>query len=361
MSQLRIIFYFTVVLIKLLRPGGVKALTAENIILRQQLISLGRCRKRAPKLTVFDRIMFGFLTAFINPKRLLKVAVIIKPATLLKFHQALVKHKYHLLFSNKTPKKPGPKGPGHEVINVILEMKQHNPRYGYRRIAMQIKNAFDIDIDKDVVRRVLAKYYKPSRNDTGHSWLTFIGHMKDSLWSVDLFRCESICLKTHWVMVIIDQYTRRIIGFATHVNAIDGIAICCMLNKIISKKVLPKYLSSDNDPLYTFHRWKANLRILGIKEIKSIPYVPMSHPFVERVIGIVRQEFLDQTLFWNTNDLDKKLEEFQHYYNEKRSHCAHDGTTPSQKANEKLSNVIKLKNYCWKSYCRGLFQLPIAA
>jgi hypothetical protein len=34
-----------------------------------------------------------------------------------------------------------------------------------------------------------------------------------------------------------------------------------------------------------FHQWQANLRILEVTEIKSIPYVPLSHPFVERLIG----------------------------------------------------------------------------
>jgi putative transposase len=29
-------------------------------------------------------------------------------------------------------------------------------------------------------------------------------HAKDSLWNVDLFRCESIVLKSHWVMVVMD-------------------------------------------------------------------------------------------------------------------------------------------------------------
>ena len=45
---------------------------------------------------------------------------------------------------------------------------------------------------------------------------TFLGHMKDSLWSIDLFRCESATLRTHWVLVVMDQYTRRIIGFGVH-------------------------------------------------------------------------------------------------------------------------------------------------
>ncbi len=97
------------------------------------------------------------------------------------------------------------------------------------------------------------------------------GHTKDSLWSVDLFRCESIALKMHWVLVVMDQFTRRIIGFAVHAGYVDGMALCCMFNTAIARMDLPKYLSSDNDPLFTYHRWLANLRILEIDELKTVP------------------------------------------------------------------------------------------
>ena len=40
-----------------------------------------------------------------------------------------------------------------------------------------------------------------------------------------------------------------------------------------------------NDPLYRFPQWLANLRVLEVTEIKTVPYVPLSHPFVERLIG----------------------------------------------------------------------------
>jgi len=52
-----------------------------------------------------------------------------------------------------------------------------------------------------------------------------------------------------------------------------------------------------------------------VKEIKTVPYVPLSHPFVERLIGTVRREYLDRILFWTTADLETKLIDFQHYYN----------------------------------------------
>ena len=115
-----------------IKASGVKAIAAENMVLRQQLISLSRQHKRSPKLNTLDRIMFGMLARWINPRRLSRIAITLKPATILKFHRALVKRKYHLLFSNKTPKKPGPKGPSDELIQWVVEMKRRNPRFGNR-------------------------------------------------------------------------------------------------------------------------------------------------------------------------------------------------------------------------------------
>ena len=99
---------------------------------------------------------------------------------------------------------------------------------------------------------------------------------------------------------------------------------------------IPKYLSSDHDPLYRFHQWQANLRVLDETEIKTTPYVPLSHPFVERLIGTIRREFLDRTLFWTTADLEAKLADFQHYYNAHRTHGGLGGRLPQPGATEML-------------------------
>ena len=200
---------------KLLRPGGVRAVAAESLLLKHQLLISNRTRRRAPNLTTLDRILIALTTLFVNPHRIPKLGVVIKPATLLKFHKALVDRKYRLLFSSYyRRRKPGPKGPSAELIAAIIELKRRNPRFGFVRIAQQIAHAFGVDIDKDVVRRVLAKHYRPGDSGTnGPSWLTFIAQTKDSLWSLDLFRCESILLRSHWVLVVMDVFTRRIIGF----------------------------------------------------------------------------------------------------------------------------------------------------
>src|SRR5207253_9225530 len=109
-----------------------------------------------------------------------------------------------------------------------VEIKRRNRTWGCKRIAQQLTLAFGVDIDKDVVRRILAIHFHPEAGSGGPSWLSFIGHAKDSLWSVDLFRCESAICRTYWVLVVMDQFTRRIVGLAVHCGAVDGLALCRM-------------------------------------------------------------------------------------------------------------------------------------
>lgn len=187
--------------------------------------------------------------------------------------------------------RPGPKGPSLELVATIVEMKHTNPRFGYRRIAQQLALVFDVEIDKDDVRRLPARHYRPHPGGCGPSWLTFLGYTKDSLWSGDLFRCESLTLKTHWVLLVMDQCTRRIVGLAVQAGALDGPAVYRMFAHFIATAGKPpRYLSSDHDPLFAYRRWQANLRILEIEAVKIVPYVPLSHPFVARLIGTITRE-----------------------------------------------------------------------
>ena len=174
-----LLFHLVTTITKLIQPGGGRAVIAENLLLKQQLIIHSRSRQRAPNLTTQDRTVLGILSMFLNPRRICRAAIIIKPSTLLSFHNVLKKRKYRLLYSPRGGRKPGPKGPSREVIEAIVEMKQRNPRYGCPRIAQQINMAFGLDLDKDTVRRVLAVHYKPDPANHGPSWLTTLGHAKD--------------------------------------------------------------------------------------------------------------------------------------------------------------------------------------
>ena len=108
---------------------------------------------------------------------------------------------------------------------------------------------------------------------------------------------------------------------------------------------LPRRVSTDHDPLFRAHRWQASLRVLGAEEIKTAPYVPLSHPFVERAIGTVRREYLDHPFFWNSLDLQRKLEEFKGYYNANRVHVSLEGQTPLDVATATKPDIAELTNF----------------
>ena len=94
---------------KLVRPGGVRAVVAESLVLKHQLLISSRARRRAPNLNSFDRFLLGLGSLFVPPSRAPKLAVILKPSTLLRFHEALKKRKYRWLFSSGGHRRPGPK------------------------------------------------------------------------------------------------------------------------------------------------------------------------------------------------------------------------------------------------------------
>ena len=103
--------HLLVTVAKLLRPGGVRALAAESLLLKHQLLISNRSRLRAPSLTTRVRLILGLTTLFLSPTRIRQCGALLQPATLLKFHKALVDRKYRLLFTSAfRRRKPGPKG-----------------------------------------------------------------------------------------------------------------------------------------------------------------------------------------------------------------------------------------------------------
>jgi transposase InsO family protein len=163
------------------------------------------------------------------------------------------------------------------------------------------------------------------------------------------------------VLGVMDQFTRRLVGIGVQFGTVTGADVCRMFNAAIHGQGVPRHISTDHDPLIEAHRSTANPRILAIDEIKTVPHVPLSHPFVERLVGTMRREFLDHVLFWNAHDLERKLADFQAYYNQARSHASLDGHTPLMFATGHTVAGAELNHVRWVSHCGDLVQLPAAA
>ena len=116
-------------------------------------------------------------------------------------------------------------------------------------------------------------------------------------------------------MVVMDQFTRRIIGFDVHRGSLGGVALCRMFQRAVGRAAFLN--TSDHDPLYGFHHW-------------------------------------------TTIDLEAKLVDFQHYFNAYRTHAGLEGRLPEPSIHGSAS-AIDFGSYRWRTHCRGLYQTPIAA
>jgi putative transposase len=132
-----------------------------------------------------------------------------------------------------------------------------------------------------------------------------------------------------------------------------------MFNRAIRGQTVPKYVSPITIRCIGSTNDKRNLRVLEVTEIKTVPcgrYLIR----LERLIGTVRREYLDQVLFWTRTDLEEKLLEFQRYYNAHRTHEALGGGTPEPQRNTARS-ALHFSSYRWHRHCRGLYQTPVDA
>src|SRR5215475_9354093 len=121
MHDLLVLFvHLIVTMVRLAKPGGLRAVVAESALTRDQILILNRSRKRAPNLRISDRIIAGLCTLLMHPSRILRCGIVLKPSTLLHFHHVLTKRKYHMLFSSKRRGRPGPKGPAQELIDARM-------------------------------------------------------------------------------------------------------------------------------------------------------------------------------------------------------------------------------------------------
>jgi Integrase core domain len=260
---------------RLAGPGGARCVVAESVLVKHQLLILNRRRKRSPNLRVADRVVAGVCALLVRPGREttksdLGVSSDRAPDRLgLRYSP---QHGWGAAHSRRSV----PAGP--RLGGAVLA---HGPR---SREGQSVES-----------RSVSVRICRPA--DTLGARRDGPMHASDrGLWCPPR-RCG-------WT------------------------GLCRMFNRATRGHTPPKYLSSDHAPLYRFHQWPANLRILDVKEIKTVRYVPLSHPFVERLIGTIRRECLDRALFWTAADLEMTLRDFQRYDNGHRTHAGLEGRTP---------------------------------
>ena len=292
------------------------------------------------------------MALLVRPTSLLRSGIVLKPSTLLGFHKAMSKQEYRMLFSPNRRRKPGPKGPSAKLIHAVVEMKQRNSNWG----GLSANRSTDgLGVPHPNRQRRSSQDSRPSPPaGPGFRW-SLLADFPGPHERQPPLEYRSIQVRVgraavplgpggHGSVHAPDHWIRCPCGNGRWCRTLSDVQP--RHSRPILQYWLPEYLSSDDDPLYRFHQWQANLRILEVTQIKSIPYVPLSHPFAETLIDTVRREYLDHTLFWTTADLENKLLDFRTYFNNHRMHISQEGRTPDTPVSRPVAN---LRSFQWFS------------
>ncbi len=146
------------------RPKRSKDL--EILVLRHELAVLRRQSAR-PRLTSADRAFLAALSRLLP--RAAWASFSVRPETLLGWHRRLIARRWTYPSSRigRPPLDPS-------VVALILRLASENPRWGYQRIAGELKG-LGVRVSATTVRTVLIQAGVPPAPDRGGmSWRTFL-------------------------------------------------------------------------------------------------------------------------------------------------------------------------------------------
>ena len=247
---------------------------------------LRRGRRRAPRLTLSDRLLCGFRALFLSSWNVSqRFAIALRSSTPLPIPSALVPRTFAGCSPPRCAREAGTEkagrgtDPGHRRAQVAQSPVRLSTR------ARTISQTFASMLTRMFVYRVLTKHYRPAPAGFPPR-LSSIGHAPDSLWSVDLFRCESIvlgvtCARGHGPVHATPRRHRRAWRRApTGAAGVPDAQRRGFTGKACLRHIPRRHSMFRCSRLW----WMANLRILEIDEIKTGPHVLPSHLFVERLI-----------------------------------------------------------------------------
>ena len=156
-------------------------LLEENRVLREE-----RGRRRL-RLTDEQRSRLAVKGKALGRRRLLDVAGIVTPDTILRWYRRLVAKKYD------GSKKRGPGRPRTkpDIAGLVVKMANENPTWGYTRIRGGMKHLGHV-IARNTIKQILKdKGIEPAPERSGRTpWKTFLMAHWDGLAAADFFTVE---------------------------------------------------------------------------------------------------------------------------------------------------------------------------
>ena len=288
----------------------------EILALRHQQAVLQRRARTRPALRMSDRLFWVLLSRLWLQWR--SALLMVKPETVIAWHRK----GFRLFWTWKSRAgKTGRPSIGREVRDLIQKISKANPLWGAPRIHGEL-----LKLGIQISQATVAKYMVRPRKPPSQMWRSFLENHVKVLVATDFLVVPTVNLRVLFIFVVLAHHRRRVIHFnvTSHPTA-EWTAR--QIAEAFPWDSAPGYLLHDQDSIYG-ELFRNRVRDMGIGEVLTVPRSPWQNAYVERLIGSIRRECLDQVIVLNESSLRRILKLYFQYYERTRTHLALEKDAP---------------------------------
>jgi putative transposase len=288
----------------------------EIVVLRHELEVLRRQVGR-PRLRQADRALLAAASRLLPRSRW--SSLFVSPDTVLRWHRRLVARRW-----TYPHRRLGRPPVSLEVSQLILRLARENPRWGYQRIAGELKG-LGMSVSATTVRKLLRESnLRPAGERGARAWRDFVRAQAAGIIACDFFTVDTLWFGRLYVFFFIELGTRRVhlAGCTAHPNRSWVVQQARQFAWSLCERVVPiRFLIRDRDSKYTAV-FDEIFRSERIEVIRTPIRAPRANAYAERFVGTVRRECLDWILILSRRHLEHVLDVYVDHYNGHRPHRA---------------------------------------
>ena len=296
------------------------ALQAEIFALRHQLAVFQKNAPRRLRLHRCDRLLWVVLYRLWSGWR--RCLEIVQPDTVLRWHRRAF--AWH--WTRKSRRLPGRPEVAANIRDLIRRMSQANPLWGAPRIHGEL-----LKLGIAVAQSTVARYLRRPRKPPSQTWRTFLTNHLAQTAAIDFFTVPTATFRVLFVFVVLSHERRRVVHFGVTEHPTQEWTMQQM-REAFPWDQAPRFVLRDRDAIYG-RDFAAMTRGMGMEEVLTAPRSPWQNPFVERLVGSIR-ECLDHVIMWNERSLRRTLHNYFAYYQRSRTHLALGKDAPEPRAVE---------------------------
>jgi transposase InsO family protein len=301
---------------------------AENLFLRHQLnIALRALPRR--RLRGSDRALLVWMARMCPG--LLDLAQVVKPETILRWHRAGFKAFWRWKSRNRAGRPKIDRG----LRDLIQQMSRENPLWGAPRIHGEL-----LMLGFDVAQSTVSRYMVRGRKPPSQSWKTFLLNHADAIAAIDMCVAPTVRFERLFAFLILGHGRRQLLWFEVTRHP-TATWLARQITEAFPWVSVPIYLIRDNDGACG-HVFRNRLAAMGIRDRPISPRSPWQNGYVERLIGTLRRECLDQMLIFGEAHLRQILTAYAYYYNQSRTHLSLNKDAPLGRGVQRYGTIAAI-------------------